>query len=485
MKNISKLILIALFCTLGITSYAQQPESVYGDKVKADVKMKYVYSLEEAFDLSMQTKKPIFVNCFADWAMPCHGMNMYVFCNQEFADYMDQNFVNLFLDMTTETGKDFGKRYSVDSYAHYLILNSEGEILLRISGGSALPEFQETVALALNPATNLIGATKAYNEGKRDKETLRNYLKVLELSYDIETYRTIDSAYIKALTPEEYCKKENWRPFTTLINDYQNEYFKYLTNHKADFCKEVGADKVEQLISNVMAYEIFPYTTGDEKYDAMKMLDIYREMRRLELPDSLTIWQFYNIGKLRGEKKTAELYAYLKEHRKQLERYAIIIDESLNKGLESEEQQLLVDYLTETMNNETYASNKRRLQETINMLTQTEGIKFEQGITFEQALAKAEKEGKMVFVDCYTTWCGPCKMMSRDVFTLKEVGDYFNPRFVSIKINMETNEGRELAKRYPVRAYPTMLVLDSKGNQLQNIVGACSGTDLINHTQGK
>lgn len=485
MCKLFKHILIAAFGIISIASFAQQPESVYGDKVKADVKMKYVYSLEEAFDLSVQTKKPIFVNCFADWAMPCHGMNMHVFSNQEFADYMDKNFVCLFLNMPTETGKAFAKRYSVDSYAHYLVLNSDGEILLRISGGSALPEFQEMVALALNPATNLIGATKAYNEGKRDKETLRNYLKILELAFDTQTYRTVDSTYIKLLSPEEYALKENWRPFTIMIDDYKHEYYKYLTAHKADFVAENGLDKVNRFIENVLAAEVFPYATADEPYDPMKMLDLYREMRRMELPDSLTIWAFYNAGKLRGENKMTELYAYLKEHRKQFERYAISIDESLTKGIENEDQkQQLINYLNETIAIETYDSGKRNLQEIINRLNRTEGIKFEE-LTLEQALAKAEKEGKMVFVDCYTTWCGPCKMMAKDVFTLKEVGDYFNPRFVSIKMNMETSQGRELAKRYPIHAYPTMLVIDSKGNQLQSIVGACSGTDLINHTQGK
>ena len=35
-----------------------------------------------------------------------------------------------------------------------------------------------------------------------------------------------------------------------------------------------------------------------------------------------------------------------------------------------------------------------------------------QDISFSEALKKAKEENKMVFVDCYTSWCGPCKYMA-------------------------------------------------------------------------
>ena len=73
--------LMLMLCT--VSSFAQQGESMYGDVVKADVKMKYVYTLEDAFSQSRKTGKPIFFNCFADWAIPCHGMNKEVFSNKE------------------------------------------------------------------------------------------------------------------------------------------------------------------------------------------------------------------------------------------------------------------------------------------------------------------------------------------------------------------------------------------------------------------
>lgn len=107
-----------------------------------------------------------------------------------------------------------------------------------------------------------------------------------------------------------------------------------------------------------------------------------------------------------------------------------------------------------------------------------QGISFEHG-TFAAALAKAKAENKLLFMDCYTTWCGPCKMMSKDVFTQKEVGDYMNASFVSIKVDMEKGEGIELAKQYNVKAFPTLLFMDASGKVVHNVVGGLKTTEFI------
>lgn len=105
--------------------------------------------------------------------------------------------------------------------------------------------------------------------------------------------------------------------------------------------------------------------------------------------------------------------------------------------------------------------------------TATAQTKFETG-TLSQALKKAKtnKKGpKMVFLDCYTSWCGPCKVMAKDVFPLSEVGEYFNANFVNIKLDMEKGEGPALAKKYQVKGYPTFLILDGDGNEIARVVG--------------
>lgn len=92
-------------------------------------------------------------------------------------------------------------------------------------------------------------------------------------------------------------------------------------------------------------------------------------------------------------------------------------------------------------------------------------------LSFDEALAAAKAENKYVFIDCYTSWCGPCKIMADKVLPQKEVGDYMNDKFVCIKIDMEKGEGPELAKRFMVTAYPTFLVVKGDGSLAHRVVG--------------
>ena len=102
------------------------------------------------------------------------------------------------------------------------------------------------------------------------------------------------------------------------------------------------------------------------------------------------------------------------------------------------------------------------------------GVNFEH-ITFDEALAKAKAENKLVFMDCYTSWCGPCKYMSETIFPQEKAGEFFNPKFVCVKFDMEKGEGPELGKKFGVRAYPTYLILRPDGSVQHKVVG---GGDL-------
>ncbi len=88
-----------------------------------------------------------------------------------------------------------------------------------------------------------------------------------------------------------------------------------------------------------------------------------------------------------------------------------------------------------------------------------EGITFFEG-TFEEALATAKKENKIVFLDAYASWCGPCKAMQRYSFISEEVGEFYNKHFINIKIDMEKGEGPALAKALNVEAYPSLYFIN-------------------------
>ncbi|MGM9779342.1 MAG: thioredoxin family protein [Prevotella sp.] len=101
-------------------------------------------------------------------------------------------------------------------------------------------------------------------------------------------------------------------------------------------------------------------------------------------------------------------------------------------------------------------------------------------ITFEEAKAAAKAEGKLVFIDFYTDWCGPCKKMASAVFPQPKVGEMMNAKFVSIKIDAEKGDGVNLAKQYSVTAYPTFIIADTEGKEMGRVLGLRYYDDLKN-----
>jgi thioredoxin-related protein len=99
-----------------------------------------------------------------------------------------------------------------------------------------------------------------------------------------------------------------------------------------------------------------------------------------------------------------------------------------------------------------------------------QGIDFFEG-HWKEALEKAAGEDQLVFVDAYTTWCGPCKKMSKQVFPDPKVGEFFNASFISIKVDMESPEGREFYSKYPVSSYPTFLFINGSGEVVHKVSG--------------
>ena len=111
-----------------------------------------------------------------------------------------------------------------------------------------------------------------------------------------------------------------------------------------------------------------------------------------------------------------------------------------------------------------------------------EGVKFE-NLTFQEALQKAKAENRWVFLDAYTSWCGPCKVMAEKVFTQAEAGDFFNSRFVNVKYDMEKGEGPALAKKLGVGAYPTFVLIKPDGTVHDKLVGGSDVAGIISRVE--
>lgn len=107
-----------------------------------------------------------------------------------------------------------------------------------------------------------------------------------------------------------------------------------------------------------------------------------------------------------------------------------------------------------------------------------EGIQFFEG-SFAEAKAKAKAENKLIFMDAYASWCGPCKQMKATAFPDAQVGKLFNQKFINVAYDMEVGEGLALSEKYPVQGYPTLFFIDGNGQVVESMIGGRDAAGLL------
>ena len=119
------------------------------------------------------------------------------------------------------------------------------------------------------------------------------------------------------------------------------------------------------------------------------------------------------------------------------------------------------------------------------------GIQFVHGLSWKEIQAKARTENKYIFVDCFATWCGPCKQMDKEIYTQDTVGNYFNNKFISIKLQMDSSkedkediknwyaDARAMMQRYKITAFPTFLFFSRDGELVHLAVGYKEISDFL------
>lgn len=121
-------------------------------------------------------------------------------------------------------------------------------------------------------------------------------------------------------------------------------------------------------------------------------------------------------------------------------------------------------------------------QNTDNVVAQNTATKVERTVkqvetlafiheNFGEAMEKARTENKIVFIDAYTTWCGPCKQMDKKTFSDEDVIAFFNEKFVNLKLDMERGDGLTVQQRYKIAAFPTLLFLNADGEVVHKALG--------------
>lgn len=470
MKNV----LIIVLCLWGITAWGKE------GKVK---RISYCTTLEEAMRQAERKHKPIFFNCYANWAGASVLMDSVVLAEPELVDFIGKHFVALRVNMTKTTeGRKLAERYGVRFYAHFLILDEKGGVQHRIVGGAQAPEFLEKLKLGLNPKTSLAGMTKKYDEGERDLKFLAAYAEVLAQADENGKYDEVTDYYLQHVNPEDLYTPQAWKILSRRGKKYESVWFNFIYDHWKELARENGSEVSEHVIQSAF-HRLYPYLLLEQSYNDSIVSGVSRKIAVLDSTVQTygQLLGMCRIARLRHEKKYAEMLDVWEKVvpgiSGEILQWRLDITLGRLQDMKETEKKRAAAYLNGRMEGMT-GTRLEQYSQAVSDLTDYKGIVFETG-GLQDVLEKARKEGKAVFVDCFTSWCGPCKMMSTKVFPDKQAGDFFNPRFVSVKIDMEKGEGKELARKWGVNAFPTYLVLDAEGEVVYTSRGYIPVEELI------
>lgn len=106
------------------------------------------------------------------------------------------------------------------------------------------------------------------------------------------------------------------------------------------------------------------------------------------------------------------------------------------------------------------------------------GINFIEN-SWTTAVKRASAEKKLIFVDAYAVWCGPCRQLKATTFKDKAAAAFFNKNFVNLSLDMEKGEGIKLSEKWGVEEFPTLIILDQKGNVVVGNVGFIDANTLV------
>lgn len=450
---------------------------------KKGYRLQYHTTLNEALIEAAQKNKPIFFNCYAGWNGACHLMDSVVLADPRLVSFIEEHCIPLRIDMVKTTeGRELAEKYKVSYFAHFLILDAEGEIIHRIIGGAKAPEFLENLKRGLNPETSLRGMTQRYEKGDRDLLFLADYTDVLDEAHESQKFTEVSDYYLKHVKTEQLYSARSWKMLYKKGIDYGSEWYQFIYDHRNELMRENG-EKVSEFLVQSAFQEVYPHMIMQQNSN----VTLHKEIRQKLAPLDSTylprkqLMDICQILILRHDKKYAEMLDIWEKcmvnFPSPMVEWKFDITLGLLQDMGAKEKERAIAYLSSKKPG-MVGIKLAQYQGAIDQLLAYHGIMFETG-TLNEALEKAKRENKALFVDCYTSWCGPCQMMSKRVFPQKQVGDFINSSFVSIKINMEKGEGVELAKRWKISSYPTYLILNAQGEIVYSSKGYITAEAFI------
>ncbi len=440
-------------------------------------------TFDEALAKAKAENKLIFMDCYTTWCGPCKYMTENVFPQEKAGEYFNPKFVCVKFDMEKGEGPELAKRFGVRAYPTFFIIRPDGTMQHTVVGGGEVDDFIARIEKGLNEKTSLDYLNKLYEKGKMNKKQLIAYQIALLDAYDKAKSTEVSEKLNAVLKDKDKMKKEYW---PIMENDgYGSDNFKLVVNNVATFRKNIGKEKVDSYLYNNYSRAIDNTMRRGAKEPAAQLNQIRQELANLDLEkkDQLTAKLDLIEAAVNGDVEKVISLASREDSGNDV--WSIVSALTTIKSKATKEQAGRIAALGDKFIENAAPGREKTYLETVFegfKIAAHTGIYFQE-LTYEQALEKAKQQRKRLFIDCYTSWCGPCQYMANKVFTQENVGDFFNKNFICVKYDMEKGEGPELGKKFGVRAYPTFVIVNPDGSIRHKLVGGGEGEEFIKRVE--
>ena len=440
-------------------------------------------TFDEALAKAKAENKLIFMDCYTTWCGPCKYMTENVFPQEKAGEYFNPKFVCVKYDMEKGEGPELAKRFGVRAYPTFFIIRPDGTMQHTVVGGGEVDDFIARIEKGLNEKTSLDYLNKLYEKGKMNKKQLIAYQIALLDAYDKAKSTEVSEKLNAVLKDKDKMKKEYW---PIMENDgYGSDNFKLVVNNVVTFRKNIGKEKVDSYLYNNYSRAIDNTMRRGAKEPAAQLNQIRQELANLDLEkkDQLTAKLDLIEAAVNGDVEKVIALASREDSGNDV--WSIVSALTTLKPKATKEQAGRIAALGNKFIENAAPGREKAYLETVFegfKIAAHTGIYFQE-LTYEQALEKAKQQRKRLFIDCYTSWCGPCQYMANKVFTQENVGDFFNKNFICVKYDMEKGEGPELGKKFGVRAYPTFVIVNPDGSIRHKLVGGGEGEEFIKRVE--
>ncbi|MBJ6367282.1 thioredoxin family protein [Snuella sedimenti] len=262
MKIVSRTIVLAFALILSISVNAQEHHIAFLKQPK----------WKKVLKMAKKQNKPIFVDAYTTWCGPCKMMDRDVFTNKEVADFFNESFINVKMDMEKGEGNQLKLDWEIKAFPTLLYFNTDGEIQHRVVGAFGVDEFMNYSSMALDENKMAINLQKRYDAGEREGAFMYDYLVSLRLGYHKELEKKVAYDYLGSLSNDDLLKKENWNVVKYFMKDPTSKGFQFLVKNQDKLAKVISDDEVAAKFYNTIDKQIesWSFWYGDKPFETEK-----------------------------------------------------------------------------------------------------------------------------------------------------------------------------------------------------------------------